>query len=69
MALSLSSLEQLSREQQQNKLEKMHISDLCNYYLNPDVHEETENIIAGLLKEDGVQSCSADGVDKTVPDK
>ena len=69
MSPSLSSLAQLSREQQKALLEKLHISDLCNYYLDPKLQEDTETIIAGLLRGRGVQSCSSDGVDKTVPDR
>lgn len=69
LASRLSSLEQLSSEQQKTLLEKLHISDLCNYYLDPKLQEETETIIAGLLRGRGVQSCSSDGVDKTVPDR
>ena len=42
---------------------------MCNYYLDPKLQEDTETIIAGLLRGRGVQSCSSDGVDKTVPDR
>ena len=66
-APSLSSLEQLNSEQQKTLLEKMHISDLCNYYLDPKLQEETEIVITVFLRVRGVQSCSLDGVDKTVP--
>ncbi|MBE9067621.1 hypothetical protein IQ260_13235 [Leptolyngbya cf. ectocarpi LEGE 11479] len=69
MSPSLSSLEQLSSEQQQKLLEKLHISDLCNYYLDPELQGETETVIAGFLRGRGVQNCSSDGVDKAVPAK
>ena len=69
MSPRLSSLEQLSSEQQQSLLEKLHISDLCSYYLNSKLQQKTENIIVDLLKGRGVLSCSADGVDKIVADK
>ena len=68
-SLKLSLLEQLSSEQQQSLLEKLHISDLCSYYLNSELQQKTENIIVDLLKGRGVQSCSADGLDKIVADK
>lgn len=69
MSPSLSSLEQLSGEQQQALLEKLHISDLCGHYLNPELQQKTETIIVSLLEERGVQSCSSDGVDKIVADR
>ena len=69
MSPSLSSLEQLSSEEQKTLLEKLHISDLCSFYLDSEVQEETETIIASFLRGRGVQSCSADGVDKTVSDR
>lgn len=67
MSPNLSSLEELSNEQQKTLLEKLHISDLCDYYLDPELQEETETIVAGFLRGRGVQSCSAGGVDKAVP--
>ena len=66
MSSSLSSLEKLNAQQQQVLLEKLHISDLCSYYLDPELQTETENIVAALLARRGVQSCSLDGVDKLV---
>ena len=64
MSPTLSFLEQLSSEQRQALLEKMHISDLCGYYLNSELQEETENVIANLLRMRGVTKCS----NKIVPD-
>ncbi|MEL6130381.1 MAG: hypothetical protein AAFR30_10815 [Cyanobacteria bacterium J06628_4] len=69
MSPSLSFLEKLSSEQQQALLEKLHISDLCGYYLDPELQQKTENIIVSLLEGRGVQSCSVEGVDKIVADK
>ena len=66
MSPNLSSLEKMAGEQRQMLLEKMHISDLCSYYLNPELQGETASMIADLLKIRGVQSCSSEGVDKLV---
>ena len=56
----------MAGEQRKMLLEKMHISDLCSYYLNPELQGETASMIVDLLKIRGVQSCSSEGVDKLV---
>lgn len=66
MSPNLSSLEKMAGEQRQMLLEKLPISDLCSYYLNPELQGETASMIADLLKIRGVQSCSSEGVDKLV---
>lgn len=64
---NLSSLEQLSPQQQYALLQRMHISRLCGYYLDPELEGETERIIVGLLRARGVTNCSSDGIEKGVP--
>lgn len=63
---SLLSIEKLSSKRRKILLEKMHISDLCNYYLDSELQEETKIMVAGLLRERGVTGCSSDRIEKLV---